>query len=100
VFSRTPHSYPNTTLFRSNLELDLQKMQENFGKDYILILRLHYLVSDNLDLTGFENFVYDVSSYEDINELYLMSDMLITDYSSVRSEEHTSELQSRLDIVC
>src|SRR5690625_2943105 len=58
-------------------------MQENFGKDYILILRLHYLVSDNLDLTGFENFVYDVSSYEDINELYLMSDMLITDYSSV-----------------
>jgi len=69
--------------YKFNLELDLQKMQENFGKDYILILRLHYLVSDNLDLTGFENFVYDVSSYEDINELYLMSDMLITDYSSV-----------------
>src|SRR5690625_3847632 len=43
--------------YKFNLELDLQKMQENFGKDYILILRLHYLVSDNLDLTGFENFV-------------------------------------------
>src|SRR5690625_2144755 len=41
--------------YKFNLELDLQKMQENFGKDYILILRLHYLVSDNLDLTGFEN---------------------------------------------
>ncbi|UJA81703.1 CDP-glycerol glycerophosphotransferase family protein, partial [Bacillus cereus] len=28
-------------------------------------------------------FVYDFSHYSDINELYVISDMLITDYSSV-----------------
>lgn len=36
-----------------------------------------------MDLTGYEGFVYDFSKYNDINDLYITSDMLITDYSSV-----------------
>ena len=36
-----------------------------------------------MDLTGLEGFAYDVSKYSDVSELYLMSDILITDYSSV-----------------
>src|SRR5699024_4662344 len=44
---------------------------------------LHYLVAENLNLKGYEGYVYDFSNYEDINELYLMADVLITDYSSV-----------------
>ena len=46
-------------------------------------MRLHYLVSNVIDVSQFKNFVYDVSDYEDINELYVIADMLITDYSSV-----------------
>lgn len=36
-----------------------------------------------MDLSMYEEFAKDVSSYEDIRELYLISDILITDYSSV-----------------
>ncbi|WP_178076312.1 CDP-glycerol glycerophosphotransferase family protein, partial [Pseudomonas sp. 2822-15] len=36
-----------------------------------------------LNTDGFEGFVYNLSSYDDIAELYLISDILITDYSSV-----------------
>ncbi|GGB32197.1 CDP-glycerol glycerophosphotransferase family protein [Virgibacillus dakarensis] len=69
--------------YKFDLQMDLDRMQEEFGEDYIIILRLHYLVAENLDLTGYEGFVYDFSHHEDIRELYLIADLLITDYSSV-----------------
>ncbi|WP_100009962.1 CDP-glycerol glycerophosphotransferase family protein [Lentibacillus sediminis] len=69
--------------YRFNLQMDLEQMQEELGNEYIVVLRLHYLVAENIDLSGFEGFVYDLSFHEDIRELYLIADMLITDYSSV-----------------
>lgn len=72
-----------TGKYKFKLQMDLDKMRERFGKDYVIVLRLHYLVAENLDLSKYKGFVYDFSSYPDINELYLMSDMMITDYSSV-----------------
>ena len=44
---------------------------------------MHYLITNALDLNGYEDFAIDVSNYNDISELYLISDALITDYSSV-----------------
>ena len=49
----------------------------------MLLLRTHYFIADTVDLSGVEDFVYNVSKYDDIAELYLISDILITDYSSV-----------------
>jgi len=69
--------------YRFNLKLDLEQMQSRLGDDYIVLLRMHYLIAEHLDLTAFDGFAYDVSSYGDIAELYLISDLLITDYSSV-----------------
>lgn len=69
--------------YKFDLQMDLELMKEELGKEYIIVLRLHYLVAENLDLTGYEGFVYDFSYHEDIRELYLIADMLITDYSSV-----------------
>ena len=69
--------------YRFDLNLDLHRMKEQFGDEYIILLRMHYVVASNIDLTDLEGFAYDVSSYSDISELYLMSDILITDYSSV-----------------
>src|SRR5699024_1481186 len=69
--------------YKFNLEMDLNVMKEELGDEYIILLRLHYLVADHIDLSPYGNFVYDFSHYEDINDMYLMSDVLITDYSSV-----------------
>ena len=65
------------------LGINLLRLKEELDEDYIILMRLHYLVSNNIDVSQFKNFVYDVSDYEDINELYVISDLLITDYSSV-----------------
>ncbi|GGH76632.1 CDP-glycerol glycerophosphotransferase [Pullulanibacillus pueri] len=66
-----------------NIQLDIEKMQNELGEDYILLLRLHYFVANGIDLSPYKGFAYNMSAYEDIQELYLISDLLITDYSSV-----------------
>lgn len=69
--------------YKFDLDLDLQMMRGELGNEYVVILRMHYLVAENFNLAPFEGFAYDFSKYEDIRDLYLISDMLITDYSSV-----------------
>lgn len=69
--------------YNFNLELDLKDMQKQLGEQYIIIVRTHSLVSEMLDLSAFEGFAFNFSKYDDIAELYLVSDIMITDYSSV-----------------
>jgi len=69
--------------YNFNLELDLENMQRILGEEYIVIIRTHYFISEMLDLSSFEGFAFNFSKYDDIAELYLVSDIMITDYSSV-----------------
>ncbi|HEC2195460.1 TPA: CDP-glycerol glycerophosphotransferase family protein [Staphylococcus delphini] len=65
------------------LKIDLPRLQQELGDEYVILLRMHYLIANALDLNGYEDFAIDVSNYNDISKLYLISDCLITDYSSV-----------------
>ncbi|WP_054670663.1 CDP-glycerol glycerophosphotransferase family protein [Lentilactobacillus senioris] len=65
------------------MKLDILRLKRELGDDYVLVLRTHYFIADHLDTSGFGDFVFNESSYDDIAELYLISDILITDYSSV-----------------
>ena len=65
------------------LKLDLDELWEKLSDKYVILMRLHYLVANKLDIKQYQGFAYDVSKYDDINDLYIISDMLITDYSSV-----------------
>lgn len=68
---------------RFNLLLDFEKLYENLSDDYMLIVRMHYLISKNLELSDeMKEFIIDLSDYDDISDLYLISDILISDYSS------------------
>lgn len=69
--------------YNFNLELDLKDMQRKLGEEYIVIVRTHYFISEMLDLSAYEGFAFNFSNYDDIAELYLVSDIMITDYSSV-----------------
>lgn len=69
--------------YKFTFQFELDKLKERFGEEFVLLTRMHYLVAENFDFTAYGDFVKDVSTYPDIAELYLVSDMLITDYSSV-----------------
>ncbi|PTJ79494.1 bifunctional glycosyltransferase/CDP-glycerol:glycerophosphate glycerophosphotransferase [Staphylococcus kloosii] len=66
-----------------DLRINLENLQKELGDEYVVLLRMHYLISNALDLKGYEDFAVDVSNYNDISELYLITDALVTDYSSV-----------------
>lgn len=74
--------YYGPGMYKFSLKLDLCRMREELGNEYVVILRTHYFIADALDLSGFEGFAYNVSKYDDVARLYLVSDVLITDYSS------------------
>ena len=78
--------------FSFRLEMDLEDMQRRLGDEYVLLLRMHVVVSEKLDIpVQCRGFAKDVSRFPDIQELFLISDILITDYSSVMFDfVHTS----------
>ncbi|MDN7241742.1 CDP-glycerol glycerophosphotransferase family protein [Planococcus sp. N028] len=70
--------------FTLDIPLDFQKFHERFGDEYVLLVRLHVVISKKLKIPAeYKESVKNVSAYPDIQELMLLSDVLITDYSSV-----------------
>lgn len=65
------------------IELNFDRLKEEIGSEYVVLFRAHYFVLDSIDLSKYEGFIFDASSYDDPNDLYIVSDLLITDYSSV-----------------
>lgn len=69
--------------YKFTLQLELEQLQKHLSDEYVVVLRMHYFIASQLDISEYKGFVYDYSKYDDIAELYLISDILITDYSSV-----------------
>ncbi|MFR4375168.1 MAG: CDP-glycerol glycerophosphotransferase family protein, partial [Acutalibacteraceae bacterium] len=63
--------------------VDFDRLRASLSEDFVILFRAHYLVADQFDFSRYAGFVLDVSGIDDINDLYVVSDMLITDYSSV-----------------
>lgn len=62
--------------------ITIEKWRKVLGDKFVLLFRAHYEVVKALDIKD-NDFVKDVSNYENLNELMLASDMLISDYSSI-----------------
>lgn len=70
--------------YKFSTKMDYDLIKNELEKDgYILILKYHYLVKENIDWSSYNGFIYECDEKWDIQELYLISDILITDYSSV-----------------
>ncbi len=69
--------------YQFTMKLDLERMHRAFGDDSVLLIRGHQLVRSAIDADLFGGFIRNVSTYPDISDLYLIADVLITDYSSV-----------------
>ena len=63
--------------------VDFDKLRNAIGEDYVILFRPHYFIANQFDFSKYEGFVYNAANYPEINDLYIVSDMLITDYSSV-----------------
>ncbi|MBQ4232733.1 MAG: CDP-glycerol glycerophosphotransferase family protein [Lachnospiraceae bacterium] len=66
------------------IQLGLYRMKEQLEGDYIVLLRMNQYILDYVMVDeAYGGFIYDCSRYNDAHELLLVSDYLITDYSSL-----------------
>jgi CDP-glycerol glycerophosphotransferase len=62
--------------------IDFLRWEKELGDEYIIILRIHPYTNMLMNIT-FNSFIHDYSNYENLNELILISDILISDYSAI-----------------
>lgn len=62
--------------------LDLHRLQELLGPDWYIILRGHSFNARDTRANRSDNRLIDLTQHHDINDLYISSDVLVTDYSS------------------
>jgi CDP-glycerol glycerophosphotransferase len=69
--------------YRFDLRLDLDRAWQQLGDDYVILIRGHHQMADDAPPGSRPGFVLNVTGYPDVSELFLVSDALITDYSSM-----------------
>jgi teichoic acid ribitol-phosphate primase len=75
------------TIARDPTELDLRVLAAALGDDHVVLLRSHPFVRDRAAADpALAGFVIDVSEWPEMNDLMLVSDVLVTDYSSAMYE--------------
>lgn len=77
------NSYYDKASYRMDAPLDYDYLYEKLNNEYIILIKYHYMVREKLDFSQYGGFYRVMDSSYDISELYLVSDILITDYSSV-----------------
>ena len=66
-----------------DLNLDFDRLKEKISDEYVIIFRTHYFVASQFNFDKYKGFIFNMSSHDDVNECYILSDIIITDYSSV-----------------
>ena len=61
--------------------IHIEKWKQALGEQYVLLLRTHPYTNKLLGVT-FDEFVRDCTSYPEVNDLFKIADILISDYSA------------------
>ena len=70
-------------IYKFSSQIDFDLLKKELSDTHIVLVKLHYLVEDSIDWSNYQGFIYKFDQLWDIQELYLISDVLLTDYSSV-----------------
>ena len=63
--------------------LDLQQIYDFCGDKYVFLIKMHPFVKEKIDIAiNLNDRIFDFAEYPNINDLYYITDLLITDYSS------------------
>src|SRR5699024_10985098 len=78
-------TYRDNQFVVSDIQLDLEKMYTAFKDEYVLFIRMHPTVEIDA-INHYPDFIFDVSEGIHINHLLVITDILVTDYSSIPFE--------------
>jgi CDP-glycerol glycerophosphotransferase len=69
--------------YRFDLRLDTDRAAQALGRDHVLLIRGHHHLANDVRAGSRPDFARNVTAYPDITDLFAITDVLITDYSSV-----------------
>ncbi len=83
IYAPTFRRNGNVDVYQLNAHKLLQTLREKTGDVWKLIIRLHPGIAGKRGIFHYDNDVIDGSSFADSQELLVLSDLLITDFSSM-----------------
>lgn len=64
-------------------KINMSKIAELCEKEYAFIFKMHPFITEKVEIPNeYSRYIKDVSDYGDINEIFYVTDILITDFSS------------------
>lgn len=83
LFAPTYRGVGQKNAYYDYRRLDMKKIYDFCGDEYIWVFKMHPFIDDRPPIgDNFKARIKDLSDYENINDLYYVTDLLITDYSS------------------
>lgn len=83
LYAPTFRSGNNTTAYHIDYEKLINTLQTKFGGDWVILIRLHPHLLAYANQMSFGENIVNVTAFDDVQELMLISDILISDYSSL-----------------
>lgn len=87
LYAPTFRNNADLKIYEINFDLICKTIAETFGGQWILLFRLHPNISDLSMKDKLPENVINVTDYEDMQELLMSADILITDYSGIMFEK-------------
>lgn len=83
LFAPTFRGTGQKTAYYDYDKIDLKRIYEFCGDEWAFIIKMHPFVKEPIDIPEtYKECIFDFASYQNINDLYYVTDVLITDYSS------------------
>jgi CDP-glycerol glycerophosphotransferase len=86
LYAPTFRTDSNTKVYDIEYNILINTLQSKFGSKWIILVRLHPNISLKDNFMNYNLNIINVTNYPDMYELLLISDILITDYSSTMFE--------------
>lgn len=65
-----------------SIPVDFHKWEKHLSDEYVVLFRAHYEVASHMNVQN-SDFLRDVSDYPQLNDLMLVADILVSDYSGI-----------------
>ena len=84
LYAPTFREYDKTSSMevKVSVPMQIEKWRQKLGNGYVLLFRAHYEVAKGLNIQD-DDFVREMSGYPQLEDLMIVSDLLVSDYSSI-----------------
>lgn len=84
LFAPTFRGSGQNTAYYPMDKVDYKLLYEELKNEYVFLFRLHPFVKNSINIPDlYRDFFFDFSDFKEVNNLLLITDILITDYSSI-----------------